>query len=378
MQQRRRDKGKVAQRNFRKRQAEKALELKQNHKQLRHLVETVVLAHRDGDTATLSQAIAQAGRAIGVGLDGDRMDRVDERAQSDPSHTSMEGVVTGISNIIRPVCAATTEYSVEPTVTDRDTGQSLLQLSQPRSGRFSPRLDYGIWLDPERFLKIVDPPLDIRPYIGARKHTVAGRIAWAALDYGYACLQEAMMTSQPATTFTASTATGARKSKADWLTLLPPESAGRRAFDRSLRHSTPLHDVAYMMDLVAARIEFRQQGYMRANTRGADEIARQAMAGSVAAELRVRGVRMDQWWSALDIEAHVQTEMGVWDFAAWQMALCGGNQETNNSHAELIMPLVESLGHSGVCFGDGPRWHVPRVKALVRAWWSQVSRLELP
>ncbi|OAL40684.1 hypothetical protein AYO20_00420 [Fonsecaea nubica] len=363
--QRRRDQGKVAQRNFRKREAEKALELKQNYKQLRHLVENVVLAHRDRDQATLSEAIAEAGRAIG--LDG-----VDERAQYDPSHISIEA----ISNI-RPACAATIQGPVEPTATDRDTGRWSPPLApQPRSGRFSPRLDYGIWLDPERFLKIVDPPLDILPYIGAGKHTVAGRIAWATLDYGYACLQEAMMTSTQPTTTTATGPTGPTKSTADWLTLLPPESAARRAFDRSLRHSTPLHDVAYMMDLVAARIEFRQRGYMRAHTRGADEISRQIMAGSVADELRVRGVRMDRWWTALDIQVHVQAEMGVLDFAAWQMALCS-NQETDNGHAGLIMPLVESLSRSGVCFGDGPRWHAPLVKALVGAWWSQVSRFEL-
>ncbi|KAK5047234.1 hypothetical protein LTR84_006756 [Exophiala bonariae] len=341
---RRRDNGKVAQRNFRTRQAEKASELKQNYEQLKRIVETIVLAHGEHDQAKLNDAIAQAGQATGLEV-------VERCALSTSPKASI--VVAKRPGLVHGSAVAA---SAQPTTRDiyRES------FYQPRSGRFSPRLGYGIWLEPERFLKILDPPLDILPYVGAGKYTVAGRIAWASLDYGYACLQEAMIARATNTI-----------PKDDWIASLPPESAARRAFDRSLRHSKPLHDVAYMMDLVEARIEFREQGYMRGNTRGGDEVSRQVMQGSVAHDLRARRVRMDQWWTALDIEAHLQAVMGVDDFSALQIALC--SQEADQ--AQMFMPLARSLGHNGVCFGDGPRWHAPSVKALVSAWLDQISVL---
>lgn len=305
-----------------------------------------MLAHGEDDQVKLNHAIAQAGEATGLEV-------VDQRAQSHPSHTSLE-----VPSKTSPMYVATADCSEVPT--DRDTFRSLS--CQPRSGRFSPRLGYGIWLDPDRFIRITEPPLDILPYIGPGKYTVAGRISWACLDYGYACLQEAMMTRA-----------ANRTNKDDWLTSLPLGSAARRAFDRSLRHSKPLQDVAYIMDLVEARMEFQKEGYMRGNTRGSDEISRQVLQGSVANDLRTRGVRLDPWWSALDIQAYLQTRMGIPNFSALQIALCSQQAE----QIELFMPLAQSLGHNAVCFGDGPRWNVPLTEAFISAWLDQVSRLAM-
>jgi hypothetical protein len=44
-----------------------------------------------------------------------------------------------------------------------------------QSGRMNPRFDYGLWLDPDPFLKISRPPSDIIPYVGARMRTIAGQ-----------------------------------------------------------------------------------------------------------------------------------------------------------------------------------------------------------
>lgn len=55
--------------------------------------------------------------------------------------------------------------------------------SQQRRRPLSPRLDYGLWFEGTSFMRLVDPPLDIVPYLGAGMYTLAGRINWACTEY---------------------------------------------------------------------------------------------------------------------------------------------------------------------------------------------------
>lgn len=321
--------------------------MKRNHEQLKRLVREIVLARRDDDLVTLNQAIAEAGTAIGL-LDN-------TPPPSEPRSCSFE------QNESTNVVSNSSVLQSSGNVFDEDVHQH--SLANPRSGRFSPRLDYGLWIDQDRFIKIFEPPLDIRPYIGPGRHTVAGYITWACLHYGYACLQEAMTTL---------TYVG-QDVKGDLVRSLPPGSASRQAFDLSLRHSRHLHDIAFITALVKARIDFHDLGYTQSNTRGSDEISRQTLEGRVKADLRNRGVRMDQWWSALDIEAHLRTRIGVLKFSTLQRALV--NEQAMET--QLIMPLAQSLAHRAVCFGEGPRWNTIDVTALVSAWVSHVTTAEM-
>ncbi|KAJ9603429.1 hypothetical protein H2200_012207 [Cladophialophora chaetospira] len=340
----RRDRGKIAQRNFRKREADKVSDLKKTHERLRRLVQEVVLASRDDDQTALNHAIAEAGRAIGL----------EENDSSDSKSRSLSqehGTSTAfVSNAVT--------FEIPEKLFDGDPRRP--PICHNRSGRMSPRFDYGIWIDPERFFKILEPSADIRPYVGTRRHTVAGHITWATLDYGYACLREAIMFQM-----------GRDIDIEELPESLPPGSAARRLFDVSVRHTKQLHDIAYIMDLVEARLEFDKLGYMRSNTRGADEPSRQVLEGQVLGGLRARGVRLDQWLSALDIEAHIRHQMGILEFSAFQTAL----SQKQSIQTQLLMPLARTLAHRGVCFGDGPRWNVTYVTALVHAWVSHISNM---
>ena len=336
--QQRRESGKVAQRNFRNRQAAKALELKQQHENLRSIVERIVLAQRDNDQTSLNHAIVEAGKAVGVEVGACSQSTIPDCPKD--THTSLDprsssGIHTSPSVLL-------------------DTARPGESVRRSHSGRLSPRLDYGLWLDPDRFLKIFEPPTDIRPYIGPGMYTVAGHIAWACLDYGHACLREAIMMIEMHDGM----------HRGDLGSSLPPGSAARRAFDLSLRHSKPLHDITYIMALVEARMEFRRLGYMQSDSSGADESTRQIMEERVSGELHSKGVKMDQWWSALEIEAHVRQRLGILEFSAFQTALC--NQEATET--QLMMPLAQTLAHRGVCFGDGPRWNAVHVMTLVSEW----------
>jgi len=115
-------------------------------------------------------------------------------------------------------------------------------------------------------------------------------------------------------------------------------------------------------------------GYMRGDNPGADAVSSQRLGQRVREDLGKRGVRKDQWWSALDIERHLGQEMGVSEFSAFQAALsCQQEAQT-----ELLKPLARSLAQRSVCCGDGPRWRADHVVRFVGAWVSLVLEATRP
>ena len=59
-------------------------------------------------------------------------------------------------------------------------------------------LDRGLWNDEFSFLRVVDPPPDIVPYLGEGMFTLAGRVMWACADYLMSvCRRAAAVSSSP-------------------------------------------------------------------------------------------------------------------------------------------------------------------------------------
>ncbi|EXJ87881.1 hypothetical protein A1O1_04808 [Capronia coronata CBS 617.96] len=372
---RRRDRAKESQRAFRQRQSNSAQKLKHDHEQLKRLVGEIVDAARVHDPAQLSVAITKAAKA--VGLDTTCLTPSDTPTDTPfpegPMNTNL-GVDWQITD--SPGAVASENIIHKPQnwspLSSLDSEAALVQQTQTqtRSGRMSPRFDYGVWIDPDRFLKNFEPPIDIAPYLGRGEYTIAGHIAWACLDLGYTYLQDIMEQRALTPIFNTTTAslTPEQDSEADYPRSLPPNSGARRLFDLALRHSMPLHDLDYIIAMVEARIEFRRLGYMRRDNPGADAVKRELLQGRVFEDHRKRGVRMDQWWSAMDIERYIERTMGVYEFASFQAAL----RARQEAHTNLLMPLAHSLAQRAICFGDGPRWRADHVAMFARTWISMV------
>jgi hypothetical protein len=315
--QRRRDRAKTAQRNFRRRQAEKTLDLNKSHKRMEKLLEQIVRAHAVDDGAALDLAVAEARTLVDVGEPQQRGDAP--------------------RNLPEPLNPVTSDR-IDVNTTDNDDGIA---------GRFSPRLSYGL-LMPEK-VKITTAPVDIRQYIGPARHTVAGCIMWTCLDYAVTIMKQ----------------TGGEPVKGTSPRDLQPQSPAHQLFKGALSHSKPLHDIAYIMDLIEARIEFRDRGYMRSDCRGADEVSRRILETSVHDELRCRGVKMDQWWTALEIEAYIWDLVTGFGYRPLQKAL--------EISIESVVPLAKALASRAVCFGNGPRWNQNHVTEFTRVWAQTVN-----
>lgn len=320
--QRRRDRGKVAQRAFRKRQADKATEQRRNHERLERLVHEIVVAHGREDRAQLDRAVAEAGALLGI---------------SPPQ-----------SKASSPAREVADDTQIISSVNDAVSSHPSLEAGNSQTGRFSPRLDYGLlWLEPDRFMKIFDPPSDIRPYIGTGKDTVAGHVMWACLDHGLAVLRQSI--------------TDAAFGDEAVRHLSP---SAQQLFSFALGHMEPLPDVEYVMAMLEARHEFREMGYMRSDNSGADEDRRLALENTVLRSLRSKGIKFDLWWTALDISEYSRMSMGLSKFSRFQNGLL----DRRPTEVEAMQLLAQRLAPRAVCFGNGPRWNAVIVMSFVDSW----------
>jgi hypothetical protein len=322
--------------------------LQKDHEILKGLVVEIVDAARLDDQVRSKAAIIKAASAAGL----DVTDLPVENRRQGPSANTPSDLISGVEwNALALDCASTPQNS------------SLYN----QSGRMSPRFDYGLCLDLDqnRCIKIFQPPVDTVPYVGPGMHTVRAKIVWACLEHAYACLQEVfgkrIASSIPLDQVTVNDPCS-----------LPPNSAARIFFDRVLRHSVPLHDVAHLAAMTEARVEFRKLGYMRGDNPGAHDESSQILYRRVLEDYLNKGLRSDEWLSVLEVERYIEQKLGVYEFAMFEAAIsCEESDEM-----ELLRPLTLALTQSFICFGDGPRWKADHAAWMVDTWVDAVAKVK--
>lgn len=134
-------------------------------------------------------------------------------------------------------------------------------------GRLSPRLTYGVWFEPDRFIRIINPPGDIVPYLGANINTLSGAIFWAGLGYGFTVLKEVLRmraNSNLVRSMSMSQHPGGGSSSGS----LPLVT---RLFGHSIKAAGPDADGEQILhDIIHARFTWRKQGYIPGDHPGAD------------------------------------------------------------------------------------------------------------
>lgn len=211
-------------------------------------------------------------------------------------------------------------------------------------GRTSPRLDYGLWFDTSRYIRLNDPPLDLLPYLGKGKTTFAGHIFWACGEYllGLCRSVESNTSKNP--------------------------RAAREATEKiwsMVQHSPPLHNVRYIRALAEARAEFRDRGYIEgANPAGEVDSAKN-LQNLVAEDYESRGEDAAGWLTPPDVERYLRNRMSQESFEHLERVLALLDQAYEECPLSLLIrSLIQELARSFVCFGDGPRWQPERVSAI--------------
>ncbi|KAI4859536.1 hypothetical protein F4820DRAFT_157677 [Hypoxylon rubiginosum] len=348
---RRRERGRLAQRAFRKRQGKVPQDKRDETQRLKAAIGEIIRVASCDDRPELLRVIADA--AVVAGLDtrmvADGSNGEDrEQTSTDPSSPLPVSRNTKFSDGVLSIETRTdSQTSHDPA--DSESGWELesqmAALQKPRMilGRISPRLDYGLWFDTNRYVRIDDPPSDIVPYLGEGKSTFAGHIFWACGEYllGLCRSVESNESANP--------------------------RAAREATEKiwnMVQHSPPLHNVRYIRALAEARAEFRDRGYIEGNNPAGEVDSAKNIQNLVAADYESRGEDTTGWLTPPGVEIYLRKRMSQESFKHFEYLLQLVDSHHDCPLIELVRSLVQDLATSYICFGDGPRWHPDRISAI--------------
>ncbi|KAI1260439.1 hypothetical protein F5Y18DRAFT_253278 [Xylariaceae sp. FL1019] len=359
---RRRERGRLSQARFRKRQAQVSNEMRDENQRLKDAIAQIVNKTRQSDRPALIEAVRAAAGIAGVdaATSGKELEDTDGVANL---VTMNNGRVAQESNEILPL------HSMRRNAKGARAHGSAVRLTADASpaeislplGPLSPRLDYGIWLDSTRAVNICKPPQQIEAYIGEGQHTFAGQLYWACADYMLELCRIVTMPYAPSPWFrdAPSTRPDARE-------------AEERVFQR-LRHSPRLANVRLAQALVEAHTEFRDHGYVLGDSILAADPS-QRLAEAVEQDFAARSEEMESWLDVPKIESYLRRQLGAEAFSRLnkfmvrQATACPleHTQELDLEAHKIIKLLIKNLAERYTCFGNGPRWPAECVAVMLR------------
>ncbi|KAI1407389.1 hypothetical protein F5Y13DRAFT_131527 [Hypoxylon sp. FL1857] len=353
---RRRERGKLAQRAFRKRQGKKTVTDGNNETQrLKAAIEAIARVARQDDRPELLQAIREA--AESAGSEFDLQKSANDDTNSDTNSKSAAKRSSPLLDIVKPVTESQAASTGLTAITQesslcssgftnwRSSNEKMTSLrARMNSERVRPRFDYGLWFNTDRFIRMDSPPLDIVPYLGPGMATFAGRIFWAAGEYLLNLCRRA-------------------EAYADTNPI-----AAREANEKiwgMVQHSPPLHNVRYIIALAEARREFRDRGYIEGNNPAGETDSAKLLQEHVLADYRSRGEDATLWLSPRAVENELRKRLSYKSYRSLEHALQLWDSKQAGPSLEVAKSLIHALARTFICFGDGPRWRADRVSTLL-------------
>jgi hypothetical protein len=205
------------------------------------------------------------------------------------------------------------------------------------------RLDSGILDSGDR---ITLPPLDIAPYLGANRHSLAAQIYWYCTEASLTLLY-ALGGQHPARAAVI--------------------AAHHPVFAEMLRYTATMCSYHYIIALAEARLEF-----CRVGSCGGDNAAAMRDSASMAVPQRVEEVAgrenrvSEEWWGPDRVAQAVGETLRGRELGQLETAASEGGLESAAARS-VPRSLVHALWERSTCFGDGPRWKVSCVAKLL-AW----------
>ncbi|OLN97107.1 hypothetical protein CCHL11_02188 [Colletotrichum chlorophyti] len=329
---RRRERGVIAQREYRKRHASKVQFLQDENRKLKDAIASITEA-LGGSGATLPDnvkvALSKARHIAGITESAGEIDK-DQGEGRVETPKEPEGRVPSTSALL--VAKAT----------HGDGSASEVQLVA--SGHLSPRLDYGLWLEADRLIRVIDPPLDIIPYMGVGTSTLAGTIFWATMNYSIDIWNS--RTSPTAVNF----------------------------LDRMFNHSRHLTDRHFLLSLAQSRVDYKQKGYMfRKLSEQFERNAMTDMQNLIEADYERNGQPSKWWKKPEEVATIILDQLTSEERVRFDAVLEGKGTKADE---ELMRPLITWLAQNFICFGNGPRWGAVFIFVGVGGWLKEIRKVE--
>ncbi|KAG8667920.1 hypothetical protein FPOAC1_012761 [Fusarium poae] len=325
-----RERSRVAQREYRKRHASKFNTLKDENQRLRNALKRVekLAQKRAGKDQELEAALADARETVGSD------DNSDENGQTTSSSSSgvADPITEGTSDISGLLSSDIHLHT--QALGGQDITQKLSMAQQ-------------LWTDTDHLARIFEAPSDARRYLGDGLYTFAGTLYWACT----------------------------RNTVSLWETyklnmLGRPGPPDMNPMDRLFNHSRHLTDRRFMLSLALARLEYKQKGFIEQPHAGTEMVYKSVLPElrkKMEQELAEKGQGLEWWKTPREVESHLMKYLEPSEVDELQALI-----EGRGSAAVLTKykPLVEMMVNEFVCFPDGPRWNLLYVAMAVGSWRS--------
>ncbi|KAK1997670.1 hypothetical protein LX36DRAFT_61419 [Colletotrichum falcatum] len=329
---RRRARGVIAQREYRKRHASKVQTLQDENRKLKEAIAEIHRASRGCDAVIpdlLTAALSKARDLAGI-------------SEEQPAAADGAAQANAAGQIARSQPANSGRLTPSPPAAHIPAEFGSLPDDGARGGKLSPRLDYGLWLEEDRLVRIMEPPTDILQYVGESTHTMAGYIFWSTVDYTIDL----------------------------WKARSAPLAA--RHLDRIFSPSRPLADREYLVSLAQSRLDYKRKGYLFRTL--SEQFERTATAGlhkGVLHDYETRGVPPRYWKTPAEVAGNLSSQLTPDESARFQAVLEGRGTRADE---EMMHGMSAWLVQNFVCFGDGPRWSNIGVSVALGSWISELRK----
>lgn len=319
----RRERGKLAQRAYRKRHASKFQNLQEENQRLRDAIRGInAVAVRDCRTPRWPELTAALSRARDVaGLGGASFPVDDERMDEDSSETSV-----ALLNSSRDVVDMSRNQSY-PQGLSHGCAQPAITAST------APRIDHDIWLDTESLTVVSDPSPDLAAFLGPGMVTLAGCIYWACTSYTVGLWQKSSDTVNPGT------------------------ATEQNIYDGLFDNSEQTMDRDFLMTLAKARVDIRSKGAASMHPsyqKKLDAITTVDLHEKMKEDFANRAGNLDWWKTPHQIENYVKQRLQPHEMERLQASVENHAPEEDEF---ALTAFLRSLALNYKCFGDGPRWH---------------------
>jgi len=333
--QRRRERARLSQRAFRTRQATTLRDLREENARLRRVIKDVVEASHSGDPLALCTAIQRAGAAADLA--------------SEPHHDSTPD--SAISSVATALSSGTERgrQLLGTEEADPDPGPDPhCHLGPQHANCMTFRLDSGILSWPTSPGRIVDPPVDIAPYLGPNQHTLAAHIYWYCTETSLRLIYQ-LAGQQPSR--------------------IASVAQNHPIFAAMLRHVFKLCSPGYLIALAEARLEFHRVGYCKSDNLAATRDSALLLRQRVEQEYcYAEGRDLDEWFTATKVAEMVRDRLRRRELSRLEAAI--RNDSTDVAAKSLLEAFIHKLWLKSTCFGDGSRWKASYVCQQLD-WFTQ-------
>ncbi|KAJ4321288.1 hypothetical protein N0V84_005422 [Fusarium piperis] len=321
-----RERSRVAQREYRKRHASKFHSLKDENRRLRNALKKIdqVASQRARHDRELQAALVEAREVAGI---------------EDDNSSALVRAPSPSQRTVSPARPPSARVSFNSQSAFFSAAGSVNYMNAHQRGP-----GQQIWLDTDRLVRTYEAPTDAAQYLGDNLFTFAGALYWA-------CTRNTVSLWQ-----------------AKQLALMGKAARTESNLDRLFNHSKHLRDHDFLVSLALTRLEYYQKGYIHL-----PPTANQAQWGQILPDLSKkieqdyaeRGEALEWWKTPHEVEEFVKRHLEPEELVELQALIEG--RGTGAALAKYT-PLVDVLVQSFVCFGDGPRWNILWVSMLVGGW----------